>query len=204
MSRKRKIEIIEKLSVFEGYFRVNAYRLRHELHAGGMSAEIRREVFERGHAVGVLLYDPARRQVVLLEQFRIGAHVAGFDPWLTEIVAGIIEPGESAEAVARRESFEEAGLTVTDLMAIRHYLVSPGGTSESVQLFLGCVDAGAADGIYGLDHEDEDIRVMVMDVSDAFALLDSDKANNALLVIALQWLALNENRVRTAWGFGPV
>lgn len=204
MSRKRKVEMIEKLPVHEGYFRVNAYRLRHELHSGGMSQEIRREVFERGHAVGVLLYDPARRQVVLQEQFRIGAHVAGFNPWLTEIVAGIIEPGESPEDVARREASEEAGLTVTDLITLCHYLVSPGGTSESVRLYLGRIDAEGAGGIHGLDHEDEDIRVIALDVAEALALLHDDKVDNALLVIALQWLALNENKARAAWGFDPV
>ncbi len=204
MSRKRKVEMIEKLPVYEGYFRVNAYRLRHELHLGGMSQEIRREVFERGHAVGVLLYDPARRQVVLQEQFRIGAHVAGFNPWLTEIVAGIIEPGESPEDVARREASEEAGLTVTDLIPLCHYLVSPGGTSESVRLYLGRIDTEGAGGIHGLDHEDEDIRVIALDVAEALALLHDDKVDNALLVIALQWLALNENKARAAWGFDPV
>lgn len=204
MNGKRKVDIIEKREAYEGYFRINAYRLRHELHSGGMSQEVRREVFERGHAVGVLLYDPVRRQVVLQEQFRIGALVAGFDPWLTEIVAGIIEPDESAESVARREAFEETGLTVTDLIALHHYLVSPGGTSESVQLFLGRVDAGNAGGVHGLDHEDEDIRVIALDVPKALALLDDNKVDNALLVIALQWLALNENKARAAWGFDPV
>jgi ADP-ribose pyrophosphatase len=204
MNGKRKVDIIEKREAYKGYFRVNAYRLRHELHSGGMSGEIHREVFERGHAVGVLLYDPARRQVVLQEQFRIGALVAGFDPWLTEIVAGIIEAGEDPEDVARREAREETNLTVTDLILIRHYMVSPGGTSESARLFLGRVDAEGAGGIHGLDHEDEDIRVIAMDVPEALALLDDNKVDNALLVIALQWLALNENKARAAWGFDPV
>lgn len=204
MNGKRKVDIIEKREAYKGYFRVNAYRLRHELHSGGMSGEIHREVFERGHAVGVLLYDPARCQVVLQEQFRIGALVAGFDPWLTEIVAGIIEAGENPEDVARREAREETNLTVTDLILIRHYMVSPGGTSESARLFLGRVDAEGAGGIHGLDHEDEDIRVIAMDVPEALALLDDNKVDNALLVIALQWLALNENKARAAWGFDPV
>jgi ADP-ribose pyrophosphatase len=204
MNGKRKVDIIEKREAYKGYFRVNAYRLRHELHSGGMSQEIHREVFERGHAVGVLLYDPVRRQVVLQEQFRIGALVAGFDPWLTEIVAGIIEAGEDPKDVARREAHEETGLSVTDLTPIRHYLVSPGGTSESARLYLGRVDAEGAGGIHGLDHEDEDIRVIAMDVAEALALLEDDKVDNALLVIALQWLALNENKARAAWGFAPV
>lgn len=204
MSAGRKVDIIEKREAYKGYFRVVSYRLRHELHAGGMSDVFTREVFERGHAVGVLPYDPVRRKVVIVEQFRIGAYAAGFEPWLTEIVAGIIDAGESPEDVARRETREETGLDVSDLILMRHYLVSPGGTSESTRVYLARVDTEGAGGIHGLDHENEDIRVMVMDVADALALLDDNRVDNALTVVSLQWLALNENKARAAWGFAPV
>ena len=84
---KHKIDILDKARVYEGYFRVDRYRLRHGLHEGGMGNEIVREVFERGHAVGILPFDPDRDEVVMIEQFRIGAYAAGVEPWLTEIVA---------------------------------------------------------------------------------------------------------------------
>lgn len=200
----RKVEIVEKTTVFQGYFRVDAWRLRHSLHRGGMSGEICREVFERGHAVVVLPYDPVRREVVLLEQFRVGAFAAGADPWLTEVVAGIIGAGETAEEVARREMIEESGLVALDLIHAQDYLTSPGGTSESVAFYVARVDAAGAGGIHGLDHEDEDIKVTAVPVADALALLASGRLNNAQALIALQWLALNENRVRQAWGFAPV
>jgi ADP-ribose pyrophosphatase len=204
MSRDRKVEIIEKEAVFQGYFRVDAYRLKHSLHRGGMSGEIRREVFERGHAVSVLPYDPARREVVMLEQFRIGAYAAGTDPWLMEIVAGIIDEGETIEQVAKREVKEEAGLEIRDLFLAARYLSSPGGTSESVAHFVAWVDATGAGGVHGLDHEDEDIRVVPMPVPEALALLADGRFENAQALIALQWLALNENKVRARWGFDPV
>lgn len=203
MKRARKVEVVEKRTAYQGYFRIDSYRLRHELHAGGMSAEITREVFERGHAVGVLPYDPVRRKVVIVEQFRIGAYAAGFEPWLTEIVAGIIDPGETPEEVARREVREEAGLAVSDLILMRHYLVSPGGTSESTRVYLARVDTEGAGGIHGLAHENEDIRVWVMDVAEALKLLDDNRVDNALTVVALQWLALYENKARESWGFPP-
>src|SRR6516164_3959095 len=124
------IELLEKTEAYKGYFRIVRYRLRHRLFAGGWSGEVRREVFERGHAVGVLPYDPAADAVVLIEQFRIGAFVAHMDPWLTEVVAGIIEEGESPEAVARRETREEAGIEIQGLLPMCRYIVSPGGSSE--------------------------------------------------------------------------
>ena len=193
------VDIIEKTAVYNGYFRINRYLLRHELFAGGMSATIKREVFERGHAVGVLPYDPIRDEVVLIEQFRIGAYVANFAPWLTEIVAGIIEDGETPEDVAKRETLEEAGLTITELMPMCRYVGSPGGASESVQVFLGRVDATDAGGIHGLNSEDEDIRVQAMPWTEARALLDQGKITNALGLVALQWLALNRDDVRRRW-----
>jgi ADP-ribose pyrophosphatase len=199
---KYKIDILDKAHVYDGYFRIDRYRLRHSLHAGGMSNEIVREVFERGHAVGVLLFDPDRDEVVMIEQFRIGAFAAGAEPWLTEIVAGIIEQGETAEQVARREITEEAGIEAGELWPMVRYLVSPGGTSETVELFLGWVDARRAGGIHGLDHEEEDIRVFPLPFPEAAALVEEGKIDNAMTLIALQWLMLHHDDVMRAWGAG--
>jgi ADP-ribose pyrophosphatase len=199
MDKPKNIQILEKIPVYEGYFRIDRYRLRHELFAGGMSAPISREVFERGHAVGVLPYDPVRDVVVLIEQFRVGAYAAGFEPWLIEIVAGIIEDGETPEDVAKREALEEAGLTISELLPMRTYMVSPGGASESVHVSLGRVDSSTAGGIHGLNSEDEDIRVKAVPWAEARRLLDDGKICNALGLIALQWLALHRDDVRRLW-----
>ena len=193
------VEIIERAPVFQGYFRVDRYRLRHRLHAGGWSQPMSREIFERGHAVCVLPYDPVRDAVVLIEQFRVGAYAAGFAPWLIEIVAGIVDPGETAVDVAHREMREEAGLAIEALAPICRYLVSPGGTSESVTLFCGRVDAGTAGGIFGLDHEHEDIRVTRVPTDEALAWLHAGKIVNAAAIIALQWLALNREKILLKW-----
>jgi len=195
----KDIEILDKSEQYKGYFRINRYRLRYRLYAGGWSGELQRELFERGHAVGVLPYDPAADSVVLIEQFRIGALVAGMGPWLTEVVAGIIEEGEAPEEVARRETREEAGIEVMDLMPICRYLVSPGGSSESVILFCGRVDSRGAGGIHGLAAEHEDIKVDVVPYAEAMRRLEEGDFTNAISIIALQWLALHRGRVRAAW-----
>lgn len=199
---KNQIEILGKACVFDGYFRIDRYRLRHTLHQGGMSREIVREVFERGNAVGILPFDPDRDEVVMIEQFRIGAYAAGADPWLTEIVAGIIEQGESAEQVARREIAEETGLKVGDLWPMVRYLSSPGGASEKVELFLGRVDARGAGGVHGLEFEEEDIRVFPLPYADAAAMVEEGKIGNAMTLIALQWLMLHRHEVMRAWRAG--
>lgn len=193
------IEIVERKTVYEGFFRINTYRLRHKLHAGGWSAEIRREMFERGHAVAVLLYDPERDVLVLIDQFRLGAYVAGCRAWLIEIVAGIIDEGETPEDVARREALEEAGCVITDLVHAHTYLVSPGGASESVSIYCGRVDSGSAGGIHGLIEEGEDIRVVLVPAALALAMLDRGEFGNGAILIAIQWFALNHAKLRARW-----
>src|SRR5262245_45843962 len=127
-----RVEILEERAAYQGFFRIDHYRLRHRLHAGGWSGVLEREAIKRRPAVGVLLYDPDRDAVVLVEQFRLPAHLAGCAAWQIEIVAGLVDPGESVEEVARRETREEAGLDVLgDLVPIHHYLTSPGGTTEA-------------------------------------------------------------------------
>ena len=193
------VEIVEKNIVYDGYFRVDRYRLRHKLFAGGWGKEVSRELFERGHAVAVLPYDPVRDVVVLVEQFRIGAYAAECDPWLIEIIAGIIDPGETAEAVARREAVEEAGLDIREMVKIADYLASPGATSETVTLYCRRVDAGIAGGIHGLAAEGEDIRVTTLPVAAIADLLAETRTHNATLLIALQWLTLHRDDLRKRW-----
>jgi ADP-ribose pyrophosphatase len=158
-------------------------------------------VFERGQVAAVLPLDPQRARVVLIEQFRAGAYARGWHPWLLECVAGIIEQGESAEDVARRETQEEAGCRITELIPITApFLSSPGACTETVSLFCGRVDAAAVGGIHGLVEEGEDIRVGSWTIDEALELLACGRIVNAKTIIALQWLALNRERVLRTWG----
>ncbi len=63
MDRPDDVEIIARETAYEGHFRLDRYRLRHRLFDGGMSPELKREVFERGHAAALLPYDPVRDEV---------------------------------------------------------------------------------------------------------------------------------------------
>lgn len=193
------VELIEKQAAFSGYFRIDRFRLRFPLYEGGMSREVEREVLERGQVAAVLLVDPDRDRVVLIEQFRPGPYAAGEQPWLIEAVAGIIEGTESAEEMARREAREEANCEITDLFPIMRFFTSPGASTESVALFCGRVDSTDAGGVHGLEEEGEDIRVMVVSVSEALSLLHEGKIVNAKTIIALQWLASNYDRVKRRW-----
>ncbi|TNZ77020.1 ADP-ribose diphosphatase [Vibrio parahaemolyticus] len=195
----RDVEIISKESVFEGFFKMVKYRFKHKLFAGGWSDVVEREMFERGHAAAMLPYDPKTDQVVIIEQIRIGA-LEHEHPWQLEIVAGMIDRDESAEEVIRREAEEEAGITVGRVASVTSYYPSSGGCSEKLDVFVGEVDASKAHGIHGLDYEDEDIRVHVLSREQAYQWVKDGIFENGASIIALQWLQLNHQELRSQWG----
>ncbi|MDB2484577.1 ADP-ribose diphosphatase, partial [Gammaproteobacteria bacterium] len=76
---------------------------------------------------------------------------------------------------------------------------SPGISNERITLFCGRVDATQAGGIFGLDAEHEDIEVVVLSLADALAKVASGEINNAMSIIALQWLQLNQPMLEESW-----
>jgi ADP-ribose pyrophosphatase len=195
-----KVDLIETSTLYDGFFKMCLYKVRHELFAGGWSRPFTREILLRRPVAAVLPYDPKRDTVVLIEQFRTGVLAAGFErPWMVEIVAGIVEPGESPEDMAHRETLEESGCTIIDLEPIMNFFPSPGGCSEYAYLYCARVDSDGIGGIHGLDHEDEDIRVFVEPTDAALERLAQGEIQNSTTIVALQWLALNRERLRARW-----
>jgi ADP-ribose pyrophosphatase len=196
----RDVRILAKDIVYNGHFQMLKIRLQYRLFKGEWSAVITREIFRRGQAAGVILYDPILNKVVLTEQFRVGALADKASPWLLEIVAGVLDQSDTdLESLAKREIFEEAGLKTLAMMPICHYWASPGGCTEQVHLYCAKVDASKAGGVFGLADEHEDIRVVVMDVEDAFAALKTGQIRDAATIIAMQWLQLNLQMVKEMW-----
>ena len=199
-SRPTGVRLKSKVTVFDGYLRVDRYSVTHQLYRGGWNHSIEREVILRGSVVAVLLFDSARQEIVLVEQFRTGAWAANWpDPWLLECAAGVVEAGESPEDVAIREALEETGCTVTRLEWITRYLTTPGSSTEQVDLFCGQIDAKGVGGYHGLASEGEDIRTSVWQLDEALALLDGHRICNSMTLIALQWLALHHSALTSQW-----
>jgi ADP-ribose pyrophosphatase len=192
---KKDVKILNKQTLYSGFFRMEKYHLQHELFAGGWSGEMHRELFERGNCVAVVLYDHKRDEVVLIEQFRVGAVQNPINtPWLIEIVAGIMEEGETPEDVAKREAFEEAGCEISELIKINQFYLSPGGSSEQITLFCGLVNSENIGGIHGLAHEHEDILVRAVSFLAAYEMIENNEIDSAIPMVAIQWLALNRHK----------
>ena len=195
----KDVEIISKETLYQGFFKMVKYSFKHKLFEGGWSPEIVREMFERGHAAALLPYDPDTDQVVLIEQIRVGA-LEHAHPWQLEIVAGIIDRNENAQDVVRREAEEEAGIKIARLAKVTSYYPSSGACSERLDVFVGEVDASTAYGVHGLDYEGEDIRVQVVSREQAYQWVEDGRFENGASIIALQWLQLNYQRLKSEWG----
>ncbi|MEG3755997.1 ADP-ribose diphosphatase [Psychromonas arctica] len=185
------VEIMASKPLYKGFFKCNKLTLRHKLFSGEWSQPIQRECFERGKAAALLAYDKAHDKVVLVEQFRLGAIDSGRSPWLLELIAGMIDEGQSAEQTVIREAYEEAGLVIENCQFMLSYYVSPGGSTETVDLFVANVDSTDVQGVFGLAGEGEDIRVHVVSRTEAYEWVKTGKINNGITIIGLQWLELN-------------
>ena len=192
---KADYEILSRENGFRGYLNIDIINVKHKLFRGGWSSTINREVLVREGAVGVLLFDPQRDEIILVRQFRVGLLDGAATPWALELIAGMIEFGEELEEVAFREVKEESNCEVSQLVKICDYYNSPGVSSEKVRLYLGIVDSENMGGIYGLESENEDIEVVVLSYTEAITGLNKGYLANAMSIIALQWLELNKSHI---------
>jgi len=176
---------------YRGFYSIDAVSYRHSLFSGEMTAPIEAELFVRDNVVGVLPYDPMTDRVALIEQFRIGAMHNLPDPWLLQVIAGMIDTDETPEEVAKREAYEEAGIKLDHVKLISRFLASPGASTEEVFVFFAETDLSGVGGTHGLAEEDEDIRVRVISADKAISMLDAGEIRNSRLLVIGYWLLVS-------------
>ena len=173
---------------YQHFFRVRRYQVAYESFRGGMLENIERECLGgTHHVVAALPYDPERQKIILVEQFRIGAMVAGANPWQYEIVAGFMDADDpSPEASIQRELEEEIGTRALRLEPLMNYLGSPGGSAGRTHLYLAEIDSSRVIPYTGLLDEGEDIAVHSLPYPTALAWLAQGKLDNANTLLAMQ------------------
>jgi len=193
--KHQDIEILSETNMYSGYCAVKQCRYRFRLFRGGISGPVIRDILCRPAAVAVLLYDLIQDKVVMIEQIRSGALNDSKSPWLLEIVAGVIDPGETPESTAQREAKEEANCDILSLRPIMEYYASPGISNEITYVYCGLIrlpnSSIQTTSHHGLLEDGEDIKSHILSSDEAFALLNQGIINSASAIIALQWLALN-------------
>jgi len=200
--QRSDVRINHQEIVYQGFYQLQKLKLQHRLFEGGWSNELQRELVVRLPAVAVLMYDANRDEVVLIEQFRVGAMAHEDGPWQLEMVAGMIDTQETSEQVAVRECEEESGavIALSDLEVVCKYLVTPGGSDERLDIYCAPVDATQLGGVHGLPTEGEDIQVQVIERQVLWKMLEQGRLTNAATIIATQWLQLHYLRLKAQWG----
>jgi ADP-ribose pyrophosphatase len=195
-----KVEHLGTEVLADRHFRYEQIALQTDTFAGKTSAPMYREVLRSGAAVAVLLYDPQAHRFILIEQFRVGAWLNHLpSPWILECVAGRIDEGESAEEAVRREAKEETNSRVEKMEFCGSYLATPGISDELVDVYIGQVDSKHVGGVHGVEHEQEDIRTVIMGVDEALALADRGAIHNVMCGVALYWFARHGEGLRQRW-----
>lgn len=197
---RKDVEVIERETAFEGFFRLDRFRLRHSTFQGEQSPVLERELFVKSGAAAAVVYDPVNDLVGLVEQFRIGMYDSEPSPWSLEGVAGLLEEGEAPEALIRRELMEEAGIEQATLEFITRFFPTPGSCNEFTWLYCALCDLQGRGGVFGLAEEGEDIFLHVFPAEDVFATMLENRSANAAALIGLLWLQLNRVRLRETYG----
>ena len=183
-------KINNKKKLHDGFFKLHEFNFNHKKHNGKWNNNVSREVFGGAHVSTLLPYDPIKKKILLIEQFRTGVLERGNNPIITEIVAGIIDDGETPQDAAIRECKEETGCDVKKIIDVFSYYPAPGSSESYYHFFLGEIDAFEGERILGQEEENEDILVKSYDIDEVKKLLDQNKIINAATLIALQWFFL--------------
>lgn len=194
----KDVNIHNKERIFKKYFAIDEYQLSYKRFDGTQSKVFTREIFERdANAVGILIYDVKTDEVALIEQFRPGALNDPQSPWLIEIVAGMVDSGESEIQAAVREVKEEIGLEIKerDLHLISSILPSPGGISEKVTVYIAKADLSKLGDHGGLASDGEDIRIFKAKFDDAYMQVENGRIHNAIAMLSLMYLKLHKSAI---------
>lgn len=187
---KLKYKMLNKINLYSGFFSLNKYEFIHQKHDGLWTDKVQREVFSGAHVSTLLPYDPIRKEIVLIQQFRAGTLSRYDDDYLYEIVAGIIDQGENAEEAARRECLEETGCEVKKILPIQGYFPAPGSSESYYELFLGEINGFEGERIMGLENENENILVKSFKIDHVREMLKNKQIRNGSTLMALQWFFL--------------
>ena len=194
-------KIISREKIFDGFHTLEIIRLQpRSLRHDGFAAEMTRDYFSCRPYAAVLLYIPETDEILLNEQFRVGAYMAGADnPFLFECAAGMIDDGETPEQAARRETQEETGCRVLALEPIGSFFTSPGSIDEKAHLFIGRIGRPDKGDIFGMEEEGEEIRTHLFPSETVIAMLDRQEITNVSAAITIHWFARNKKRLLQKW-----
>jgi nudix-type nucleoside diphosphatase (YffH/AdpP family) len=148
---------------------------------------LKREVYDKGNGAVILLYNTARRSVILIRQFRLPAYLNGYAQTLIEAPAGVLDGAAPADRI-REEVSEETGYAIGAPRHLFDAFMSPGAFTEKLHFFAAAYDPAARPGAGGgLADEGEDIEVFEIGFDEAYAMIGDGRICDAKTIMLLQW-----------------
>jgi nudix-type nucleoside diphosphatase (YffH/AdpP family) len=151
-----------------------------------------REVYDRGNGAVILLYNSAKKTVVLTRQFRLPTFLNGNTSGMViEACAGLLDT-ENPEECIIRETEEETGYRLSSVKKVFQSYMSPGAVTEILHFFIGeyqpemKVSEGG-----GLAEEHENIEVLEYLFNDAYQMIASGEIIDAKTIMLLQYAKIN-------------
>jgi len=150
-----------------------------------------RETYDRGHGATILLYNRARRTVVLVRQFRFPTWGDGHDGFLIEAAAGLLDRASPEERI-KAEVEEETGYRVSEVRKVFEAFMSPGSVTERLYFFVAEYDPASRIGAGGgIAEEGEDIEVLELDIDVAMQMMTDGRIADGKTIMLLQYAALH-------------
>ena len=183
-------EVLGEVRAYDGFRSVDLVTFRE----GGNDTRYCHELVRAFRVVAVIAFDPVLNKLVLIRQFRIGAHLRTGLGMTVEIVAGGCEEGEHPRQAAIRELKEEAGLEPIELEEHFTFQTTSGLTDEIVHLFVARIDASKIPKSAGLESESEETFPFLASLDDVLEAIDKNRISNGIANLSLLWFARNREK----------
>ncbi|MDR6761738.1 nudix-type nucleoside diphosphatase (YffH/AdpP family) [Flavobacterium sp. 2755] len=186
MRKNPEIEITETKLLSDNWYVLNKVTFNYKKENEKVESHIR-EVYDRGNGAGILLYNTAKKTVILTRQFRLPTFLNGNKTgMMIEVCAGLLDKDNAEQAIIR-ETEEETGYRLKKVQKVIETYMSPGSVTEILYLFVGEYDESmkvSSGG--GLDAEQENIEVLEYTFDEAYAMIESAEITDAKTILLLQ------------------
>ncbi len=187
-TQTRHHSLISKDCIYDSFFRIHEFLIKKKAD----NEEFKRFVVTRPDATVILLYNRDEDTILFVRQLRAPAFGREAYPYLLELPAGVLEPGEGPQQTIVREAREETGYSVENPQLIKSFYASPGTFSEKIFAFYAEVTGeDQKDSGGGLDEESEDLEILELERNEVFKMMKEGDIMDAKTLVALYWFRLH-------------
>lgn len=187
-----RIKNLKKTLLSDNYYTLSKFNFDYQKSDGSWVNPMR-EVYERGHGAGILLYNTTKKTVILIKQFRLPTYLHdNKDGFLIEIPAGMLDEDNPEQCIIR-ETEEEVGIRIKSVKKVYEGYSSPGVLTEKMHFFVGeyTEDMKVSKG-GGLAGENEDIEVLELPFTEAVRMLNEGEIVDTRTIVLLQYAQIHK------------